>query len=118
MGEPMDKAALSIHLESAAKQGISGKGIGVAVMDTGIFAHPDFNGRLIAFYDAINHRTDFYTNVVCEGGIYQIGAVSDDAQLGWNVGVVCTNGQGSIAGDVDIGILTLFSASAGGEQTG
>lgn len=56
----MDKAALIIHLESAAKQGISGKGIGVAVMDTGIFAHPDFNGRLIAFYDTINHKTDFY----------------------------------------------------------
>ncbi len=48
----MNKAGTLIHLNYAQKLGITGKGIGVAVMDTGIAPHPDFQGtnkRLLAF---------------------------------------------------------------------
>lgn len=59
----MNKAGTLIHLNYAQKLGITGKGIGVAVMDTGIAPHPDFQGtnkRLLAFYDVLNHKTAFY----------------------------------------------------------
>ena len=36
--------------------GYSGKGIGVCVLDTGIFSHIDFTGRIRAFQDFIGHR--------------------------------------------------------------
>ena len=38
------------------KYGLTGKGIGVAVMDTGIFPHVDFDSRIAAFADWISHR--------------------------------------------------------------
>jgi len=56
----MDKAASVIHLDCAREKGINGNGIGIAIMDTGIFPHPDFTGRLTAFYDVLHGRTDFY----------------------------------------------------------
>lgn len=59
----MNKAGTLIHLDYAQKLNITGDGIGVAVMDTGIALHPDFQGnknRLMAFYDVLHHQTAFY----------------------------------------------------------
>lgn len=39
---------------------LTGKGIGVAILDSGIFPHIDFGNRIIAFYDVINHRSRMY----------------------------------------------------------
>ena len=47
----------------AHEQGITGKGIGVAVVDTGISLHKDFVediNRVVAFKDFINKRADPY----------------------------------------------------------
>ncbi len=38
----------------------TGKGIGVAVLDTGIFPHMDFDGRIAGFADFVNGRTQAY----------------------------------------------------------
>lgn len=38
----------------------TGKGIVAAVLDTGIYNHPDLSGRIIAFKDFINKRTKTY----------------------------------------------------------
>lgn len=38
----------------------SGKNISVAVLDTGIFFHPDFSGRILAFQDFVYHKTTPY----------------------------------------------------------
>ncbi len=38
----------------------TGKGIGVCVLDTGIFPHIDFAGRIKAFHDFIGHRVHPY----------------------------------------------------------
>lgn len=38
----------------------SGRGIGIAVLDTGIFPHVDFDNRIIAFYDVVNGRISAY----------------------------------------------------------
>jgi len=35
----------------------TGRGIGVAILDTGIYPHPDFDTRIIAFYDAVRRRS-------------------------------------------------------------
>mgnify|MGYP000975529992 CR=1 FL=1 len=40
--------------------GYSGKGIGVCVLDTGIYSHIDFTGRIRAFHDFIGHRIQPY----------------------------------------------------------
>lgn len=37
-----------------------GQGIGVAVLDTGIMPHPDFDDRIVAFEDMINRRDRIY----------------------------------------------------------
>lgn len=38
----------------------TGRGIGVAVLDTGIFPHIDFNGRIWAFHDMLSNRARPY----------------------------------------------------------
>lgn len=49
-----------IHIEEAKKQGLTGKGVCVAILDTGIGFHQNFGwkqGRVLAFYDTINGKT-------------------------------------------------------------
>ncbi len=59
----MHRVASIIHLDFARRQNLTGKGVGIAIMDTGIGYHPDLTGadsRLIAFQDMINHHHRFY----------------------------------------------------------
>ena len=49
-----------IHCERAYRMGLSGKGIGVAVLDTGIFLHRDFDSRVTGFADMVNGKTFAY----------------------------------------------------------
>lgn len=39
---------------------ITGKGVGVAVLDTGIYLHEDFQNRVVAFKDMVQRRTEAY----------------------------------------------------------
>ncbi|MGN0382688.1 MAG: S8 family peptidase [Eubacterium sp.] len=41
-------------------EGYMGRGVGVAVLDTGIFTHPDFDNRIILFKDFVNKRQKVY----------------------------------------------------------
>ena len=59
----MDRVAKIIHLKWAHSHNVTGKGIGVAILDTGIAGHPDFienNNRIIAFQDMIHHKKMYY----------------------------------------------------------
>lgn len=59
----MQRVASLIHLDTARKLHLTGKNIGIAILDTGIGVHPDLtlqNSRLAAFVDIVNHRHDFY----------------------------------------------------------
>lgn len=41
-------------------QGFKGKGVGVAVVDTGISRHKDFGNRILAFHDVLNGKSEPY----------------------------------------------------------
>jgi serine protease AprX len=50
---------------------LTGHDIGVAVLDTGIFSHVDFDDRIAAFHDFVQYRSKNYddnghgTHVAC-----------------------------------------------------
>ena len=50
-------AIATVHGEGAHKKKITGKGIGVAILDTGITPHPDFDNRIIGFCDFLKNRS-------------------------------------------------------------
>lgn len=59
----MDVATLAVHSKLVNESGYSGKGIGVAVLDTGVALHDDLvkpSNRIIAFKDFINDRSRPY----------------------------------------------------------
>jgi len=59
----MDIATLAVGSELVNEAGYSGEGIGVAVLDTGVFPHDDLvkpTNRIVAFKDFINDRSRPY----------------------------------------------------------
>ena len=54
----MDQAKNWIHCDGAYRLGLTGKHVGVAVLDTGIFLHRDFEDRVVSFSDFVRHRRD------------------------------------------------------------
>ena len=56
----MNQAREDINCEEVYSMGITGRGVGVAVLDTGIYLHEDFKDRVTAFADFVNHRTSPY----------------------------------------------------------
>ncbi|MCI8662775.1 MAG: S8 family peptidase [Hungatella sp.] len=56
----MNRAKQVIHWGIEANQGLTGNGVGVAVLDTGIYPHIDFGQRIAAFYDVIRKRREPY----------------------------------------------------------
>ena len=56
----MNRARSEIKCESVYSMGITGKGIGVAVLDTGIYLHEDLKNRVTAFRDFVNNRESPY----------------------------------------------------------
>lgn len=56
----MDCVRKVIHCDAAEKMGFTGRGVGVAVLDTGIFLHEDFEHRVTSFADMVHRRKDIY----------------------------------------------------------
>ena len=61
------KAFLNVAVRSANAKGIvrngkelTGSGVKIAIVDTGIYPHPDLSGRITDFVDFINNRTTPY----------------------------------------------------------
>jgi len=49
-----------IEIDKVHEQGITGAGITVAVLDTGIVKHLDFDDRILAFHDFVNRKKNVY----------------------------------------------------------
>lgn len=65
MEKIMNRAKKIIHIETARRQKLTGKGIGIAIFDTGIGYHPDLfspDGKtgLVAFHDTVMGRQHYY----------------------------------------------------------
>ena len=60
----MNRAAQIIHLNYARREHLTGKGIGIAIFDTGIGYHPDLfsskQTKLAAFIDTIYGKKKYY----------------------------------------------------------
>ncbi|MFP3155973.1 S8 family serine peptidase [Lachnospiraceae bacterium ZAX-1] len=56
----MDRVNKIVNAQCAHERGYTGEGIGVAVMDTGIFKHPDFDHRISGFRDFIGGQSALY----------------------------------------------------------
>ncbi len=56
----MNQARQLIHWGGPSSFGLTGHGVGVAVLDTGIFPHADFDDRICAFYDVIQRKKSPY----------------------------------------------------------
>ena len=52
----MNRARLEIHCDETALDGITGKGVGVAVLDTGIYIHEDLKGKILGFKDFVHGK--------------------------------------------------------------
>ncbi len=98
-----------IRCPSSAALGVTGRGIGVAVLDTGVYLHRDFDSRIAGFADFVGRRTGPYDDCghgthIC-GIIGGSGIVSDGRYEGMAPGcrlipvkVLDRKGNGSVAG--------------------
>lgn len=55
-----DNAIPSYGVNKLWDRGFNGQGVGIAVIDTGVYPHQDFGTRLVAFQDFVNQRPEAY----------------------------------------------------------
>lgn len=56
----LDVAIPTLGVDKVWQQGYTGKGVGIAIIDTGIYPHPDLKNRIVAFKDFINGYKEPY----------------------------------------------------------
>ena len=56
----MERVLKQIRAEQIYRRGILGQGVGVAVLDTGVYLHPDLVQQIKSFHDLIEHRSQPY----------------------------------------------------------
>lgn len=52
----MERAKEIVHAENVYRKGYTGKGVRIALLDTGVFSHRDLKCKIIFFKDYINYR--------------------------------------------------------------
>ncbi len=58
----LDTAVSTVQSSSLWNRDITGKDVVIAVLDTGIYNHPDLEGRIVGFKDFIREKTEPYDN--------------------------------------------------------
>lgn len=56
----MNKIRKALNIDSIHRTGITGRGINIAILDTGIYRHKDLSGNIIKFIDMVNLRQNPY----------------------------------------------------------
>lgn len=56
VNETMNRIRKLLHIDDIHKSGYTGKNIGIAILDTGIVAHPDLTENIVCFQDYINGK--------------------------------------------------------------
>ena len=103
----MNRVKKMIHLEYAYKLGLTGEGVTVAVMDTGIARHPDFDHRIVGFLDFCNKRTTAYDD---NGhGTHVAGIIAGSGQV---TGMYC-----GIAPKANLLVLKVLDNNGNGNTT-
>lgn len=52
----MNHVRKTVYANYAHWSGVTGKGIGIAIVDTGLSFHPDYKDRITGWFDALQHR--------------------------------------------------------------
>ncbi|MCM3668287.1 S8 family peptidase [Mesobacillus maritimus] len=104
----LDTATPAIRADQLQENGLTGKDVTIAIIDTGIYPHQDLQGRIKGFKDFINDRTDPYDdnghgthcagdaagNGTASGGLYR-GPAYEATLVG--VKVLDKKGSGSLS---------------------
>ncbi len=99
----MDVLKELLHLDQVHAMGITGKGVTVAVIDTGIYPHEDYQARIIGWKDMVNGRSTPYddnghgthcTGLVAGNGSMAGGKYQGAAPEANLVGVKVLSGEG------------------------
>lgn len=76
----------SLEMDKVWAKGFTGKGVTIAILDTGIHPHPDFAGRIVGFKDFVNQKTEPYDDqghgTHCSGDAAGNGTVSNGLYKG------------------------------------
>lgn len=104
----MNRVRNIVQIGNAHQRGITGNGIGIAIVDTGLSPHPDYRDRIIGWYDAVNRKRFPYDDsghgshvagIAAGNGYTSHGLYTGIAPQAYLIGVKVLNrkGNGTIA---------------------